>query len=177
MNEQSLHTGRFLNYLSRDGWEFVRRTGGVTGVAIAAVTADDELVLVEQVRKPLGEQGLPVLELPAGLVGDIDGEDNVLEAANRELIEETGFEAAELTAVCHGPTSAGLTDEVVTLVVAKGLRRVGPGGGVNGEDITVHLVPLAEAAEWLVQQFKNNRLIDPKVWAALPVLSLPASSE
>lgn len=166
MDDELIHHGRFLDYHRRNGWEFVRRTNASAVVAIAAMTDDQRVVLVEQQRIPLGESGRRTIELPAGLVGD-DGDHDLLASAQRELVEETGFEASELAEVTTGPTSAGVSDECVTFVVARGLHRVSPGGGVAGEDITVHLVPRDEVDAWLLECNESGLLIDPKVWAGL----------
>ena len=186
MADELIHQGRFLGYYRRGGWEFVKRANASAVVAIAACTDDGEVVLVEQHRLPLGTDGQRTIELPAGLVGD-DGDHDLVAAAQRELVEETGFEAAELAVprsgsgraassgpgaaelavVTTGPSSAGLTDELITFVVARGLSRVGPGGGVAGEDITVHLVPRDAVDEWLLARAADGLLIDPKVWAGL----------
>jgi ADP-ribose pyrophosphatase len=60
-----------------------------------------------------------------------------------------------------------LTDEVVTLILAKDLRHVGAGGGVAGERITVHVIPVATAEAWLAARAAAGGLIDHKIWAAL----------
>ncbi len=63
-------------------------------------------------------------------------------AARRELIEETGYDARRFTLLAHAPTSPGLTTEVVTFFRAAGLKKVGAGGGIEGEDIVIHTVKL-----------------------------------
>ena len=133
--------GRFLRLLSHRGWEWVERTNTSAAVVIAAITAERQLVLVEQYRIPLGRR---VIELPAGLVGDLaeTKEEDMIEAARRELLEETGYEAATIDALLDGPSSSGLTNEVFTLLLARNARRVGPGGGDATEDIRVHVAPL-----------------------------------
>ena len=63
--------GRYLTFLDDDGWEYVTRPG-VTGiVVIVAVTAGERLILVEQWRPAVHQR---VIELPAGLVGDVEGQ-------------------------------------------------------------------------------------------------------
>ncbi|MBP7677193.1 MAG: DNA mismatch repair protein MutT, partial [Thermoanaerobaculia bacterium] len=69
--------------------------------------------------------------------------------------------------LAEGPPSAGGTSEIVTLSRARGLERVGPGGGVEGEEITVREVPLAEAEAYLERRAREGVLVDPKVWAGL----------
>ncbi len=75
----------YLRLIDRGGWSFVQRTTGVGVVAIIAVTRENKLVLVEQHRPPLNQT---VLELPAGLVGDLTDrpQESLQEAARRELL-------------------------------------------------------------------------------------------
>jgi ADP-ribose pyrophosphatase len=146
-----------------DGWEFVRRNQAKDVVGIVAVTEEGELLLVEQYRPPVN---CPVIELPAGLVGDVDAED-LLTAAQRELEEETGYRATHLNVLARGPSSAGLTEEVVTLVLAEGLTKVGGGGGIENERITLHRVPTTSIGKWLGECAAKGTLIDHKIHAAL----------
>ena len=66
-----------------------------------------------------------------------------------------------------GPSSAGMSNELLTVFRATGVRRVGAGGGVAGEAIHVHEVALAEAEAWLAARIAAGSLVDPKVYAAL----------
>jgi len=139
---------------------------------IAAVTPEQNVILVEQYRIPVGAR---TLELPAGIIGDEPGEsdESHAAAARRELLEETGYEAEEMEEVVSGPSSSGLTSERVTLFLARNLKRVGEGGGIENENITVHEVPLSNVHTWLVAKAKTGVLIDPKVYAGLYFLSQP----
>ncbi len=161
---QVLHAARFLELVTDGRWEFVRRRNASAVVGIIAVTPAGGLLLVEQQRIPVGG---PVIELPAGLVGDEQADEDILTAAGRELEEETGWLPASCRVLTRGPSSAGLTSEVSTLVLARDLRRTGPGGGVPGEGITVHEVPLAEVPGWLTGRAAAGVLIDHKIHAAL----------
>lgn len=159
------YQGRYLSLIERDNWEFVTRPNAHAVVVLAAVTPREEIVLVEQFRRPVNAR---VIELPAGLVGDHgDPEEPVLDAAGRELVEETGFEAASLKLLMECPTSSGMTDEIISFVLARGLHRVGPGGGDDSEDIETHLVPLSEVDTWLQQKQDAGMPLDPKIFAAL----------
>jgi ADP-ribose pyrophosphatase len=168
-NDITRYKGRYLSLLERDGWEFTSRSNATGVVVLVAVTDEREIVLVEQFRKPVGSQ---VIELPAGLVGDQgDSSETRLTAAARELEEETGFEAAHLEVLMDCPSSAGMSDEIVTFVQASGLRRTGPGGGDDSEDIQVHVVPLDQADSWLRKHAAAGKPLDPKIYAALYWLS------
>lgn len=170
MNAIRLYRGKFLELLRQDvaggHWEYVRRTQARGAAVIIAVTDAGELVLVEQTRVPLGGKSI---ELPAGLVGD--GADDPAEAyeaaALRELLEETGFRAQAARVLTQGPTAAGFSSEMLTFVRATGLVREHPGGGVDGEDITVHLVPLADVPAWVEARRAEGLFIEPRIYAGL----------
>ena len=159
------YSGRYLSLLERDGWEYVSRSNASGVVKLVAVTPESELVLVEQYRKPVDAT---VIELPAGLVGDHGNpEETLFEAAHRELEEETGYAAEDLQLLMTSPSSAGMSDEAVSFVLATGLRRVGPGGGDASESIEVLRVPLDQAGDWLAAQLAAGRLLDARIYAAL----------
>jgi len=159
------YRGRYLSLLERDGWEFASRCNASGVVVIIAVTDDGAIVFVEQYRKPVRAR---VIELPAGLVGDhVDPGESVIEAARRELLEETGYAAAHLDVLMACPSSAGISDEIITFVRATGLRRTGPGGGDASEEIEVLVIPLEAVDLWLAEQYSAGKPMDPKIYAAL----------
>lgn len=162
----TLHTGKFLALVKEGHWEYADRTNATGAAIIIAVTENKKLLLVEQYRIPVHAR---TIELPAGIIGDEPGSSDEAhgEAARRELAEETGYKAGRIEAVTHGAACSGLTSETVTLFLATQLRRVGAGGGVEHEDITVHEVPLAEVHAWLEARAKSGVLIDSKVYAGL----------
>lgn len=161
-----LARGKHLSLVRAGGWEFATRPTVSGVVAVVAVTRGGKIVLIEQHRAPVRSR---VIELPAGLAGDVPGEEHedLAAAARRELLEETGYRAGDMRCVACGPPSAGMIDEIVTFFLATGLRRTGPGGGDGSEDIQVHLVPLKTADRWLERRAKAHALIDPKVYAGL----------
>ena len=127
MNEarvRVLGSGRYLTLLDDAGWEYVTRPNIKGVVVIVAVTEDDKLLLVEQHRPAVGRK---VIELPAGLVGDIDVGESLSLAAERELIEETGFEAREMVALAEGPVAVGVSDETVSFFHARATQAGGDG--------------------------------------------------
>lgn len=165
---KTVYEGQYLRMRVQDHWEYVERThaGGLAAI-IVAVTPDDRVLFVEQYRIPLRAR---TIEMPAGLVGDVDARESIEQSAIRELEEETGWRAAKAEVLLIGPTSAGLTSEQIAFVRATGLAQVGPGGGDETEDITVHAVPRANAAAWLVAKMAEGYAMDAKLWAGLWML-------
>ncbi|MBN1853197.1 MAG: NUDIX hydrolase [Pirellulales bacterium] len=155
--------GRHLSIAVRGKWEWATRNIKKSAVGIIAVTDDHCVVLVEQFRPPIGRS---IVELPAGLAGDIPGteRETLVEAAKRELLEETGYTASQWTELLHGYTSPGLTDESVVLFLALGLKKSGPGGGDADESIKIHEVPIPKVLDWLAHQ---NSPADLKLLAGL----------
>ncbi len=159
-----LAEGRYVRLVSQAGWEWAERVRISGVVAIVAVTADRELVLTEQYRRPIDAR---VLDLPAGLAGDVAGAEKepLLEAARRELLEETGFVSERWTCLTEGPSSPGMTNEMLTFYLAQNAVRTAPGGGDASEQIEVHLVPLEELHSWVEAQRSGGILVDLKVYA------------
>lgn len=171
-NTRILHRGRYLSLIETSGWEFARRSNASGVVVLLPVTAQGELVLVEQYRIPVSGR---VIELPTGLIGDQGNPgESALEAGRRELMEETGFAAGRMEVLFTCPSSAGMSDEMLTFVLATGLERQGPGGGDGSEDISVHLVPLAEVPRWIEDRGTRGIAADPKIYSALFLLGRQA---
>ncbi|HEY2759199.1 MAG TPA: NUDIX hydrolase [Pirellulales bacterium] len=149
-DETIVWTGRHLSIANRSGWEFAKRNIDQPAVGIVAIIDDRKVVLVEQYRPPLNGN---VIELPAGLSGDVQGEEqeSLLSAAQRELLEETGYTAARWTELLRGYSSPGLTDESIVLFLAEGLTKVSAGGGDGSEHITVHEIQFERVFDWLQQ--------------------------
>lgn len=152
--------GKHLLVFSRDGWEYAERKKATEAVAVVAETDDGRVILTEQHRRPVEAS---VIDFPAGLVGDEDGNDDPAAVARKELEEETGYVCDSVERLARGPSSPGITSEIVSLYRATGVRRVGEGGGVGGEDITVHAVPVADIRHWLQRKAGEGVLIDLKV--------------
>jgi len=161
-----LGQGKFLR-LVRDGrWEFVERVNARGAVAIVAVTANRRIILTDQFRPAVGRR---VIDLPAGLSGDVQGQEDEAFAASalRELIEETGYTAKHLEHVGDCSSSPGLASEVISLFVARDLLKTDTGGGVDGEQIEVHSPLIRGIDHWLAKQVAAGKLIDGKVYAGL----------
>lgn len=158
-------SGRFLRLVRKGRWEYAERPHTRGAVAVIAVTDERELVLVQQHRVPLGRA---CIELPAGLAGDLDDDpdESFLQAARRELLEETGYRAEHIEHLFPAVTSPGLTSESIDLYRATRLVQEHAGGGIGHEDIRVHRVPLTQIDAWLAGRAADGLAIDIKVYAA-----------
>jgi ADP-ribose pyrophosphatase len=161
---ETVFEGKHLLVKETQDWQFVERKKGKTAVAVVALTDRDEVILTEQHRKPLGKR---VIDYPAGLVGDEEGTNDPAETARKELEEETGYVCDSVEHLATGPSSPGITSELVSFYRARGVRREGDGGGVGGENITVHVVPRGELVQWLQKKEGEGVLIDLKLWGGL----------
>lgn len=151
--------GRFVTAVRDGRWEYVERAGRIGAVVILA-EAEGKIVLVEQHRVPIGKR---CLELPAGLIGDGRGDDNVALAARRELQEETGFTAQRIEILGEFFSSPGMVAESFTLVRAFDAIRTDSGGGVDGEDIVTHLVARADLPDFIAEKRRAGVGIDVKL--------------
>jgi ADP-ribose pyrophosphatase len=95
--EEIVWQGKFVTAKRKGKWEYVSRSRGIKAAVILAVE-DGHVLLVEQYRVPLGRN---CIELPAGLIGDETEGEDPLEAAGRELEEETGYRGVR-TSPCTG---------------------------------------------------------------------------
>jgi ADP-ribose pyrophosphatase len=157
--EETMCEGKFVRAMRRGKWEYAGRVGGIRAVVILA-EHDGKVILVDQPRVPLGAR---CVELPAGLVGDVDPDATVEGTAIKELEEETGFTAERVEVLGEFYSSPGMLSEGFTLVRAHGLRRIGEGGGDEHEDINVHLVARADIPNFLEQKRAEGFAIDVKL--------------
>lgn len=157
--EEIMWQGRFITAKKTGKWEYVSRARGIKAAVILAVE-DNHVLLVEQYRVPLGTN---CIELPAGLIGDHDAGEDPLTSAARELEEETGYRAAKLDIVGEFFSSPGMVSESFTLVRATGLTKVGDGGGVDGENIIVHRVAIAQLPDFVADKRAEGCVVDVKL--------------
>jgi ADP-ribose pyrophosphatase len=119
--------------------EFVAHPGAV---AVIALNEANQVLLINQYRHPVREY---LWEIPAGLL-DMPGESKV-EAAKRELLEETGYIAEYWSELIEFHTTPGGNNETIAIFLARKLRHQGHDLELEGEetDMQVAWVPLAEA--------------------------------
>lgn len=134
--------------------EVVEHPGGVT---IAALTDNNELLFVRQFRYPYETV---LLELPAGKLDP--GENQPLEAAKRELQEETGGVGKDYISLGTFYPSAGFCDEVLHLYFCK-VASIGASHPDEDEFIEPILIPIEKAVEMVL----NNEIPDGKTQVAV----------
>lgn len=133
--------------------EVIRHQGAV---CVVPLCADGDVLLVRQFRYPFGTV---LLEAPAG---KIDPGEDIFAAAKRELSEETGSAAAELTYLGAYYPSVAYLDEVIHLFAARGLSE----GDMHLDDdefLDVVRMPLKTA----VNMTLAGQIPDGKTQAAL----------
>lgn len=128
-------------------------------VVIIAVDAEDQLILIEQYRHPVGHR---VVEAPAGLLDEPGEEPEV--AAQRELAEEAGLQATHWSPLVQLFASPGCSQETTRVYLATGLSAVeAPQGFVAADeeaDMTLRKVPLtAVMAQILAGEIRNPGLV------------------
>jgi len=144
------------------GRESVREVVEHPGSAIIVpITAAGEVLMVEQYRHVVGKR---LLDLPAGL---IDPDEDILTAAGRELIEETGFSSDDITAVASLYASPGYSEEHATLYLARNCRPVPDHQPDPDEPLTVVPIPLADIPTLLApgaNRVENSAAVIGLLW-------------
>ena len=151
---EKVYSGKLIDVEVRDGREVV-----VHGPAVAIVSVDreDRVRLVRQERAGAGGK---LLELPAGTV---DANEKPIEAAQRELREETGLHGGVWTEVAGVYTTPGFCDERIHIFIARGVEE-GEAKPEASEEIEHVPVPLAEIPALLAE------IADAKTLAGLLLL-------
>jgi ADP-ribose pyrophosphatase len=122
VDKKTVWEGRFIRILLleyRDDkgnvrrWEAVERVNCDGIVAVIPITKEGEILMIRQFRPALNSY---VIEFPAGLN---DKGETLVDAARRELIEETGYTSETFELLVEGPVSSGLSTEVLTVYLAR----------------------------------------------------------
>lgn len=160
--EEIMWQGKFVTAKRRGRWEYAGRARGIRAAAIVAIDDEGHVLLVEQYRVPLGRV---CLEIPAGLIGDHEGQEDedATTAAIRELEEETGYRAGHMEVIGEFYSSPGMVSEAFTLLRAHDLVKVGEGGGTESEDITVHRVKLSQLPQFVAEWRKRGHGVDVRI--------------
>lgn len=151
--------GKFVRALRRGKWEYASRARDIGAVVILA-EHEGKVILVEQ---PRVATGCRCIELPAGLVGDLEPDATVESTALKELNEETGYTAERVEQLGNFYSSPGMLSESFALVRAHGVSKVGEGGGDENEDIKVHLVSRTDIPNFIEQKRAEGLGVDAKL--------------
>ncbi len=128
--KETLFETKYLNLMAskrpnKPDWVYVKRPNASNIVVILPILhkkdSDYTLFLITK-RPPIFEEYGEKLciELPAGLVGDIDKNETIIDAIKKELLEETGYEASNIKILVENlVSSGGLTSEKSILALAE----------------------------------------------------------
>ena len=125
-------------------------------VAIVAVDEKDRLLLLRQYRFAVHSV---IWEIPAGT---LEPDEPPVETARRELIEETGYRAADWSELCSFYTTPGFTNERIVAFLATGLT-AGEAAPEAGEEIELKLVPFSD----VMTKIQRGEIADGKTLAAV----------
>ena len=163
LNSKNVFSGKLLNVFtdavelpngSNAGREYIKHVGAV---CVVALTDDNKVIVERQYRYPMQEV---TLEIPAG---KLDGKyEDPLEAAKRELMEETGAVAEKITYLGKFYPTPAYSDEVIHMYLAEGLHFEAQSLDED-EFLTVELVPINELAD----QIMAGNVPDGKTQAAV----------
>ena len=134
--------------------EYIVHAGAVV---VIPVLEDGRLLFERQYRYPVGRT---MLELPAG---KIDPGEDIRETARRELLEETGYEAAQWRHLGVMHPCVGYANEKIEIFLATGLAKVAEQQLDHGEFLSLLSLSLDEAAELV----RSGGITDAKSITAL----------
>jgi ADP-ribose pyrophosphatase len=138
--------------------DVVRHSGSVVILAVDESSGSPRVLLEKQYRHAAGRF---LLELPAGR---IDEGENVLHAAKRELMEETGYSARSWKRVLHFWASPGFVAEAMSIYLARGLK---PGAAQPEDDevIELKLVSIKKAVSMVLKRtIQDAKTIAGVLW-------------
>ncbi len=116
-------------------------------VAVLAIDIDDEVVLVNEFRYPVGH----VLEIPAG---NVDKGETSLKCAQRELLEETGYKAKKFEHLIKFFPKLGYNTQIIDCYVATELEKTSEPNLDEDELITVKKIKFKK----LLNMIKNGKI-------------------
>jgi len=128
--------------------EWIKHPGASS---VIPLLPDNQIILVKQYRYPMG---CVTLEVPAG---KLDGDEDPIICAERELSEETGYTAEKIWKLTTIATTVGFSNEVIHLYAATNLT-AGKQHPDEDEFINTVKIPLTAA----VQMVESGKIIDCK---------------
>ena len=162
-----LHLYRDEIYLPNGKESFREYCRHIGAVCVVPVTDEGEIICVRQYRYAVGRT---VLEIPAG---KLDSRDEIpIDAAVRELREETGAAAQKITYMGEYFSSPAILDERIYMFLAEGLE-FGETDFDEDEFIEIVKIPVDE----LVGMIMRGEIIDGKTQAAVMRAALAINKE
>lgn len=171
ISQETIWEGRFIKtsmiyYKDHNGveraWEAVGRVNCDGIVIIIPITTNNEVILIRQFRPVLNSYAI---EFPAGL---IDIGEEVISAARRELIEETGHTSYYFTLLTWGAMSTGIDTDQWSIVLARDvievaleIRSAHPPD--ESEEIETIKVPIDKVYETLDSYINRGDIIDLRI--------------
>jgi ADP-ribose pyrophosphatase len=128
-------------------------------VAIVPLLPDGKVILVRQYRYAAGKT---LLEIPAGT---LEPQESPLLCAHRELREETGYEAEEITPLLICFMAPGYSSEVIHFYVARRLKHMGDVQDAD-EDISLEICELEDVKKMI----EENEIEDAKTIIGIKIL-------
>jgi len=110
-------------------------------INVIALTPEENVLLVEQYRVGVDET---TLEIPGGMV---DGDEEPIKAAQRELLEETGYGSNQWVKLGKTSANPAIQTNFTHLYLAKECRKLKEPENEGNEDIKVHTMPLPRFLE------------------------------
>lgn len=132
--------------------------------AIIPFIAENEIIMVRQFRYALGKE---TLEIPAGKV---DTGEKPGDCVQRELLEETGYEAQQIESLYTYVPAIGYSNELIHLYVGRGLRKMNEKVD-QGEIISVERLNLERVKELVLE----GRILDGKTIIGLSIMEMKAN--
>lgn len=140
--------------------DIVRHSGSIVVLAVEETRSGPKVLLEHQYRHAAQQY---LWELPAGR---IDEGEKPLQAAKRELIEETGYRAKRWKRILYFFATPGFVREPMSLFLAEGLTK-GEAEPEDDEVIHVEMVPLTKAVKMVIQgKICDAKTISGVLWLA-----------
>lgn len=167
MAGEILYDTKYLQLKKTGRWFYAHRPNVSDIVIIVPVVRckdGDEIIMLKTKRPPLVAEGVSKfnIELPAGLVGDEVENEDIIEAAKKELLEETGYRAEKITVLTRKlSSSGGLSSECAAVVLAEITddKIVSPPQSDGGIIIECIRVKIKDVKSWLkAQEIEGNSI-------------------
>ena len=148
LDRKTVHEGTVVDFCKDkvqlpDGviqeWDFIHHKKG-GGACVVPVLPNGKILMIRQFRPAIGEE---TLEFPAG-ARDAENEDGI-ETAKRELLEETGYTAEKWTFLSRIRTAVAWCDEFTDIYLAENLVKKAEQDLDEAEEINVIEIELKDA--------------------------------